>query len=150
VSILVVNNTNILVESESAGAKAGGGKRPLGHADPQYRQAQIDCRRQIEQLRRQIGRIVCSGAWADDCLYRGAHYAPDFKCACPRCRSEFPDRLHPRAARESAISGDCQAEMDEDPELAEDLAALRNDRERIGSVFLAAGRTDRGSGRVRR
>jgi hypothetical protein len=92
--------------------------------------------RQLSQIRREIEELVCSSTWAEDCLFRGAEYAPDFQCACPVCRSLFPNRRHPRAVRESAYSLDCQVEADEDPEFAEELARLRNDRPRFGSVFI--------------
>ena len=67
---------------------------------------------------------------------RGADYAPDFRCDCPVCREFFPKRRHPRAARESRYSPDCQIETEEDPEFAEEFARLRNDRPRFGSVLI--------------
>jgi hypothetical protein len=119
-------------------------------ADPVASQSRARGRRQIDQLRFQVVQIVCSGAWADDCLYRGAVYFPNFSCRCAHCRLEFADRLYPRQARQSNYSSDCQVEMDEDPEFAEEFAVLRNDRARAGSVFLSVHRTDRGSGTFRR
>jgi hypothetical protein len=102
-------------------------------------------RRQIAQIREKIFRIACSSAWAEDCMYRGTEYAPDFHCRCGLCESKFPHRLYPRHSRESRFSIDCQVEVDEDPEFAEEFARLRNDRVRIGSVFLAIQRPERHS-----
>lgn len=89
------------------------------------------------KLRAEVAQTVCSATWLDDCLYHGAVYQPDFQCACALCRAHFPDRRHPRHSRQSRISSDCQ-EMHEDldPDLAEELARLRNDRPHIGSVCV--------------
>ena len=100
--------------------------------------------RQLRQIRREIDEKVCSATWAEDCLYRGAEYSPDFTCSCPVCRNLFPNRRHPRPVRESRYSLDCQIESDEDPEFAEEFIRLRNDRARFGSVFIA--RSLRGAG----
>jgi hypothetical protein len=129
-----VKNPNIFVDiakSALAGAKHRRSDiresgRPLAETQLVY---------QLAQVRLQIEQLVCSSTWGDDCLYRGAEYAPDFRCSCPVCRELFPHRRHPRSARESKYSLDCQIESDEDPELAADFALLRNDRPRIGSVF---------------
>jgi len=88
-------------------------------------------------LRTEVAQTVCSAAWLEDCLYRGIVYRPDFQCACALCRGQFPNRRHPRSARQSLLSSDCQdMQEDLDPELAEELARLRNDRQRIGSVCV--------------
>jgi hypothetical protein len=101
--------------------------------------------RQVRQIRREIEETVCSATWAEDCLYRGADYSPDFRCSCPVCRNLFPNRRHPRPVRESQYSLDCQIEVDEDPEFSEEFIRLRNDRPRFGSVFI--GRSSGQSGR---
>jgi hypothetical protein len=123
--------------------------RPRGRNKP-HRAADAQLRERVEQIRQQVFRTVCSATWADDCLYRGARYAPDFRCRCALCREKFPDRLHPREARQSDFSGDCQMESEHDPELAEDLDRLRNDRDRVGSVFIVRDSDDRGRGASRR
>ena len=92
----------------------------------------------LDYLRMQTTRIACSATWAEDWLYRGASYAPDFVCWCETCREHYPQRLYPRPNRETFISIDCQTEVEEDPELREELAKLRNDRPRLGSLFLPA------------
>lgn len=93
--------------------------------------------RLARQFRDEVTQTVCSSAWLEDCLYRGAVYQPDFQCACALCRRFFPHRRHPRQARQSLISADCQAmHEDLDPEIAEEQARLRNDQQRIGSVCL--------------
>jgi hypothetical protein len=48
--------------------------------------------------------------------------------------------------RESNYSLDCQIETDEDPEFAEELARLRNDRPRFGSVFIRGAMKSAGRG----
>jgi len=133
---MTVNNPNIVVNASIAG---GSGCRRPRRGGPGHSRTQMTLLRQLSQIRREIEELVCSSTWAEDCLFRGAEYAPDFQCACPVCRSLFPNRRHPRAVRESAYSLDCQVEGDEDPEFAEELARLRNDRPRFGSVFI--GRT---------
>ncbi|MGA3066075.1 MAG: hypothetical protein ABSF29_04425 [Tepidisphaeraceae bacterium] len=107
-------------------------------------------RRQIERIREKIFLVACSAAWAEDCLYRGVEYVPNFRCHCALCRSKYPHRLYPGQARESRVSADCQVEVEEDPELAEDLAALRNERVRVGSVFIAGVGSDRSRRKRRR
>jgi hypothetical protein len=131
-SELVVNNPNIVVDAP------GHPHEFLRTADaPRSRSSsESSLVRRVRQLRREIEELACSATWAEDCLYRGADYPPDFECSCPACKSRFPNRRHPRPVRESSYSLDCQVESDEDPELAEDLARLRNDRVRIGSVFV--------------
>jgi hypothetical protein len=119
-------------------------------AEAEHQIAGEQLHRQIEQIREKIFLIACSAAWAEDCLYRGIEYMPNFRCRCALCRSKFPDRLYPRQARESNVSVDCQVEVDEDPELAEDLANLRNERMRVGSVFLSGERKDRSRAKRRR
>jgi hypothetical protein len=136
---LVVNNPNRLVDSSARGT---GGRRPdrAGRAHTEQETAVL---RQLSQIRREIDERVCSATWAEDCLYRGVDYLPDFRCSCPVCRNLFPNRRHPRPVRESAYSLDCQIEADEDPEFAEEFIRLRNDRPRFGSVFI--GRSSRES-----
>ena len=131
-SEIAVNNPNILIDAPSSATGGGGqsGRRP--DSEPQML-------RRLRNLRREAEGRVCSSTWLEDCLFRGADYAPDFRCSCPVCRKLFPNRLHPRPVRESAYSMDCQVETNEDPELVEDLALLRNDRPRYGSVFLSLG-----------
>jgi hypothetical protein len=41
-------------------------------------------------------------------------------------------------------------ETEDDPELAEDLSRLRNDRDRVGSVFIVRDSEDRGGAGMRR
>jgi hypothetical protein len=117
--------------------------RAIHTPDSPVRQSQELLRRQIDEARREVGTVACSSTWAEDCLYRGADYAPDFRCQCAVCRAEYPERLYPRAAMESRYSVDCQVETEVDPELAEDLARLRNDRLRAGSVCIDFRRRDR-------
>ncbi|MGD0138372.1 MAG: hypothetical protein ABSD28_05805 [Tepidisphaeraceae bacterium] len=133
---MTVNNPNIVVNASMAD---GSGFRRPPRGGPGHSRTQTTLLRQLSQIRREIEERVCTSTWAEDCLFRGAEYAPDFQCACPVCRSLFPNRRHPRAVRESAYSLDCQVEADEDPEFAEELARLRNDRPRFGSVFMARG-----------
>ncbi len=135
-SEVIVNNPNILVDGSSGG---GAGLRRQRPRDPVHSATQMTLLRQLSQIRREIEGLVCTATWAEDCLFRGAEYAPDFRCACPVCRELFPNRRYPRAVRESAYSLDCQVEADEDPEFAEELARLRNERPRFGSVFLGRG-----------
>jgi hypothetical protein len=130
---LVVNNPNILVDSSARGIGCG---RP-GRAGRTHTERETAVLRQLRQIRREIDKTVCSATWAEDCLYRGADYLPDFRCSCPVCRNLFPNRRHPRPVRESEYSLDCQIEADEDPEFAEEFVRLRNDRTRFGSVFIA-------------
>jgi hypothetical protein len=137
---LVVNNPNILVDSPSRGIGCG---RP-GRAGRAHTEGETAALRQLRQIRREIDERVCSATWAEDCLYRGADYLPDFECSCPVCRNLFPNRRHPRPVWESEYSLDCQIEADEDPEFAEEFVRLRNDRPRFGSVFI--GRSSRPSG----
>jgi hypothetical protein len=135
---LVVNNPNIVFDASSGDATAGRQGRPR-HRCPAGSEAETAILRQLRQIRRQIEDTACSSTWAEDWLYHGAQYAPDFRCACPVCRTLFPSRRHPRPVRESDYSLDCQVETQEDPEFAEELARLRNDRPRFGSVFLGDG-----------
>jgi hypothetical protein len=130
---IAVNNPNILIDAQMNEAAC---RDRSGRPRPDSEPAML---RRLREIRREAEGMVCSSTWLEDCLYRGADYAPDFHCACPVCRSLFPDRLHPRPVRESKYSLDCQVETQEDPELAEDLARLRNDRPRFGSVFLSLG-----------
>ena len=123
---VIVNNPNILFESSSGEA---------GFAGAALDETDLAAVRLLRQFRQEIEELACSAAWAEDCLFRGARYAPDFRCQCPNCRKFFPNRLHPRPVRESKYSIDCQVETDEDPEFAEEFARLRNDRPRYGSVF---------------
>jgi hypothetical protein len=141
-----ISNANIVVEQQPPiETRTARRKRLKASAASQTQsQGELLCR-QIAQIREKIFRLACSSAWAEDCLYRGTDYAPDFRCRCGLCRAKFPNRRYPRAARESTISVDCQVEADEDPELAEDLARLRNERVRIGSVFVSMPQYDRGS-----
>jgi hypothetical protein len=125
-SEMVVNNPNIVIDAPGQDPRAAS---PGSAAD-------APLLRRLRQARREIEALACSAVWAEDCLYRGADYLPDFQCDCPACRARFPDRRYPRAVRESRYSIDCQVETDEDPEFAEDLALLRNDRARVGSVFI--------------
>jgi hypothetical protein len=129
---LVVNNPNILVDSSSR--DIDGRRRYRG--DSAQTEAETAVLQGLRQIRREIDERVCSATWAEDCLYRGADYSPDFRCACPVCQKLFPNRRHPRPVRESLYSLDCQVEMDEDPEFAEEFNRLRNDRPRFGSVFI--------------
>ncbi|HEX4056221.1 MAG TPA: hypothetical protein VHX86_18325 [Tepidisphaeraceae bacterium] len=132
---IVVNNPNIVVDADSEGEAEGRlGRR---HQNRQTRsEPETTLLRQLRHIRRQIEETACSSTWAEDCLYRSAAYAPDFQCACPACRTLFPNRRHPRPVRESNYSLDCQVEAEEDPEFAEERARLRNDRPRFGSVFI--------------
>jgi len=150
-SEMVVNNPNILVDAsgEESRGKSPGSAARYRAARPQT-DAEAALLRRLRQVRREIEALVCSAVWAEDCLYRGADYDPDFKCNCPVCRALFPDRRYPRAVRESRYSIDCQVETDEDPELAEDLARLRNDRARVGSVFIGHSTRTVETGRRRR
>jgi hypothetical protein len=100
--------------------------------------------RQVRHIRHQIEETACSSTWAEDWLYRGAAYAPDFQCKCLACRTLFPNRRHPRPVRESDYAADCQIETYEDPEFAEELAKLRNDRQRYGSIFISSTTTSGG------
>ena len=129
---LIVNNPNILVDAP----KLQGARRPRRIAGMQT-ERETETLRQVRRLRHEIDQLACSATWAEDCLYRGADYPPDFKCNCPVCRELFPHRLHPRPIRQSRYSLDCQVEATEDPEFADDFRRLRNDRPRYGSVFLA-------------
>lgn len=129
---MVVNNPNIILDTPDFPGRDRRGVR-AGRA---VSEAEAAILRQIRQFRREIEETVCSATWAEDCLYRGENYSPDFRCACPVCRKLFPERLYPRAVRESKYSLDCQVETDEDPEFAEEFARLRNDRPRIGSVII--------------
>jgi len=131
---LVVNNPNIVVDASNGGAAARLARRRSREARPEIEAALL---RQLRHLRRQIGETACSSTWAEDCFYRGAAYAPDFRCNCPLCRRLFPNRRHPRPVRESNYSVDCQIETNEDPEFGEELARLRNDPNRFGSAFIS-------------
>lgn len=135
---IAVNNPNIVVDASGGGAERPG--RPHQSRPPRS-EAETALLRQLRHIRRQIEETACSSTWAEDWLYRGAAYAPDFQCACPACRALFPNRRHPRPVRESNYSLDCQVETEEDPEFAEELARLRNDRPRVGSVFIRAAMT---------
>jgi hypothetical protein len=129
---VVVINANTVKESDSEKGqmrKRKRGGKPRSHDD-----AALIVR--IGQIRREIEELVCSAAWAEDCLYRGADYPPDFQCSCAICRTFYPNRRYPRPVRESKYSLDCQVEADEDPEFAEEFARLRSDRPRVGSVFF--------------
>jgi hypothetical protein len=131
---IVINNPNIVFDAPGSGDAA---QRPGRLQDrPPRTEAAAVLARQLREARRQIEEVACTSTWVEDCLYRGAAYAPDFQCACPVCRTLFRDRRHPRPVRESKYSLDCQVEADEDPEFAEELAILRNDRARCGSAFL--------------
>jgi hypothetical protein len=139
---VIVNNPNIILDSsikEAYGAAANQTQPPA------RRETEIALLRQVRQFRQKLDQIVCSATWAEDCLFHGAQYAPDFKCGCSLCRRFFPDRRYPRGARESNYSVDCQIETDEDPEFAEEFARLRNDRPRYGSVFATRPRSMRGN-----
>ncbi len=138
-SELVVNNPNMVIDaSDSVENGKFGRRRQSSGPRPENEAALV---RQLRGIRRHIEETACSSTWAEDWLYRGATYAPDFKCNCQTCRALFPDRLHPRPVRESNYSLDCQIETNEDPEFAEELARLRNDRPRFGSIFIS-GATD--------
>jgi len=140
-----ITNANIVVAAPPPNIQASRRMRKKSHPP-----VDAHLRERVEQIRQQVLRTVCSATWAEDCLYRGAKYAPDFHCRCTLCREKFPDRLHPREARQSDFSGDCQMETEDDPELAEDLNRLRNDRDRVGSVFIVRDSEDRGSAALRR
>lgn len=128
---VIVSNPNIVFESSSGETGlAGAALRSTA-----LEETDIAAVRLLRQFTEEIEELACSAAWAEDCIFRGARYAPDFRCACPNCRKFFPNRLHPRSFRESKYSTDCQVESDEDPEFAEEFARLRNDRPRFGSVF---------------
>jgi len=141
-SELVVNNPNMIIDASSIRT----GYRRVDRASGCRDETNTAARLRLREIRQEIDATVCSATWAEDCLYRGADYSPDFKCACPVCRNLFPDRLYPRPVRESDYSLDCQVEAGEDPEFAEELARLRNDRARAGSVFIgrASGQRARG------
>jgi hypothetical protein len=130
----VVNNPNIFFDASDGVADATLGRR--GHDGEPRPEADASLLRQVGHIRRQIEETACSSTWAEDWLYRGADYSPDFQCKCIACRTLFPERLHPRSVRESDYSADCQIETNEDPEFAEELAKLRNDRPRYGSIFV--------------
>jgi hypothetical protein len=142
-----INNPSIVIEAPAQENETRTARRKrlkaAAETDPEVRGEML--RRQVAHIREKIVRLACSAAWAEDCLYRGTDYAPDFRCRCGLCEVKYPERRYPRQARESNFSVDCQVEADEDPELAEDLARLRNDRLRVGSVFLAMSFQDRGS-----
>lgn len=137
---IVVNNPNIVVDASGNGGVADRPGRRHQNRQPRS-EAETALLRQLRHIRRQIEETACSSTWAEDWLYRGAAYAPDFQCACPACRVLFPNRRHPRPVRESNYSLDCQVEAEEDPEFAEDLARLRNDCPRFGSVFIGTAMT---------
>jgi hypothetical protein len=141
---VIVNNPNIFLESSYA--DAGIGAAALRSAAPA--EDDLAAVRLLRQFRREIEELACSAAWAEDCLFRGARYAPDFRCQCSNCRKFFPNRLHPRSFRESRYSIDCQVETDEDPEFAEEFARLRNDRPRFGSVFARHPRISMGKNQI--
>ena len=132
-SKMIVTNPNILFDSST---REGGDIQADRRLDRPHCDAEISLIREVRRLRQEIEELACSATWAEDCLFRGADYAPDFRCDCPVCREFFPNRRHPRGVRESRYSLDCQIETDEDPEFAEEFARLRNDRRRIGSVFI--------------
>jgi hypothetical protein len=138
-ALIALSNVNMVVEKRIPGEK------------PKDRRVRIRAQRagipwrsgsdeqlsgQLAKARRTVTATACSSAWAEDCLYRGALYVPDFQCQCRICREKFPQRLYPHSSRQSNISTDCQVEAMEDPEFAEDFARLRNDRARVGSVFF--------------
>jgi hypothetical protein len=142
---VTVNHTHTTVVARSGHGWMGQrGRRKL------RRPVNEQLRQHVEEIRQQVYRTVCSATWADDCLYRGAQYVPDFRCHCAVCREKFPDRLYPREARQSDYSGDCQTEVEHDPEFAEELDRLRNDRERVGSVFIVRESEERGRALSRR
>ncbi len=132
---LAVNDVNAIVSASGDGAEARLSERP--HSWEPRAEADAVLQREVRLIRRQIDEVACSSTWAEDCLYRGVDYAPDFQCKCEACRELFPNRLHPRPVRESDYSADCQIESNEDPEFAEELAKLRNDRARFGSIFIS-------------
>jgi hypothetical protein len=133
-SDLVVNNPNILIDAPPVRGNPKLSRASQFHEPRPEKEASLV--RELHQMRRHIEETACSSTWAEDWLYRGAHYAPDFQCKCAACRMLFPDRRHPRPVRESDYSLDCQIESNEDPEFAEELARLRNDRPRYGSIFV--------------
>jgi hypothetical protein len=133
---LVVNNPNIVNDALNSRTGAKFGRRLSQEHRPETDAALV---RQLQQIRRQIEETACSSTWAEDWLYRGAAYAPDFQCKCAACRTLYPNRRYPRPVRESDYSADCQVEANEDPEFAEELARLRNDRPRFGSIFVKSG-----------
>jgi hypothetical protein len=132
---LAVNNINAIVGASGDSAEARFARRP--HSWEPRAESDAVLQREVQLIRRQIDEVACSSTWAEDCLYRGVGYAPDFRCKCEACREFFPNRLHPRPVRESDYSADCQIESNEDPEFAEELAKLRNDRPRSGSIFFS-------------
>src|SRR5208282_2548575 len=113
-----ITNANIAVEQKTPGPETRTARRKRlkarapTEAERQFAGEQL--RLQIERIRQKIFLVACSAAWAEDCLYRGIDYAPNFRCHCALCKSKFPDRLYPRQARESRISVDCQVEVEED------------------------------------
>jgi hypothetical protein len=131
-SKMTVNNPNILVVARTKETPEQ--QAPLESQLRRNRKLAII--RRIKRARERLEEIACSSTWAEDCLFRGADYVPDFQCKCPLCTAIFRQRLYPRSVRESDYALDCQVECDEDPELAEDLARLRNERLRLGSVFV--------------
>ena len=98
---MVVNNPNTVNVSPSP--KIAPRKRRRGGKPHSQSDAELMVR--IGQMRRDIEELVCSAAWAEDCLYRGADYPPDFQCECAICRAFFPNRRYPRPVRESIL--DC-------------------------------------------
>jgi len=149
-SEVIVNNPNIFIDAPSEAAADAPGRRGFRASGGKLQSdAEASLLRRLREVRREIEELACSATWAEDCLYRGADYAPDFQCGCPVCRTLFPARRHPRNVRESKFSIDCQVETHEDPELAEDLARLRNDRQRIGSVFIGHSTRTFEDGRLR-
>jgi hypothetical protein len=146
---MVVSNRNIVVDAKGFRRKSRR-TRQRGRGKYTWRANEAKLLALIARFRREIEALACSSAWAEDCLYRGVNYVPDFRCACNLCRDRYPKRRFPQPAKESSISIDCQVEAEVDPELAEDLARLRNEPVRSGSIFIANRHTDRGSGTTRR
>jgi hypothetical protein len=144
---LTVISPNTLFDASGAGAEA---RFAIRRRSEQSRSgADAEMSNQVLQIRRRIDETACSSTWAEDWLYRGVDYAPDFECKCEVCRTLFPNRLHPRPVRETDYSTDCQDETSEDPEFAEELAKLRNDRPRYGSIFVSGGTKSVGHSRSR-
>ena len=146
---VIVNNPNIFVDAPAIAVDAPGRRGFHAPGGRLQSEAETSLLRRLREVRHEIEELTCSATWAEDCLYRGADYVPDFECSCPVCRTVFPHRRHPRDGRESKFSIDCQVETHEDPELAEDLARLRNDRPRIGSVFVGRSTRTFEDGRLR-
>jgi hypothetical protein len=129
---IAVNNPNIIIVASKKEPRSG---EPISESQAR-RNRKVVAVRLIRRAKLRLREMACSSTWAEDCLFRGAQYAPNFKCKCFRCTELFRRRLYPPGVRESDYSLDCQVEADEDPEFAQDFARLRNDWLRAGSVVI--------------